>query len=296
MKKKRLSAVLLLFLFSGTFLYADVVFLKNGTQVRGKIISAEKNLVTLLPEDNTPIKLIDTLEIDSITYDDGRKVAISNKGNKEIFPYKEIFKKVQENAPSGISKPTEPENNHVKSSYSYEGFFVGLNSGLGYGSSKVQALKYYKYSGLGLPLGISAGIGFNHNWLLSAHYSMFSMKAKKLETNSTTVPTDSGDQIIIYNQYGLGISYYILPINIFFTFSSGIHNIRYKSGVIQGKTPNALFASLSLGKKWKITESLSFSIALQGNVYQVSDFDNSLYKTSSKNTLYGLILQCAYKI
>ena len=178
----------------------------------------------------------------------------------------------------------DPWANPVPGRFSHEGFFLRLQIGPGYATVSRPDTRW---TGLGIGMGLSVGGSLIENLALHADF----------RTNLVPSPTqrDHGkksdfDADIVFESMGLGLTYYLMPLNIYATISGGIGVLVFEddeSGAAKD-TEAGLTLSGTLGKEWWIGSDWGLGIAGQVTYMRVNDYvDDARMNALALNVLFS---------
>jgi len=162
----------------------------------------------------------------------------------------------------------DPWANPVPGRFSHDGFFLRLNIGPGYASVSRPDTKW---TGLGLGMGLSVGGSLVENLALHAdfHTSLVSSPTQRDNGRKSEFDAD-----IVFESMGLGLTYYLMPLNIYATISGGIGVLVFEddeSGASKD-TEAGLTLSATIGKEWWVGSDWGLGIAGQALYIRVKDY------------------------
>jgi hypothetical protein len=141
------------------------------------------------------------------------------------------------------------------------GFYVHLDAGLGYTgtSANVGGAKMSGFSG-----SFSAAIGgaVMENLILAGEVWGTTAFSPSVSMGGVTVSSGSDTTFDLYG-FGLNVTYYFMPANLFLSFTPSIGSVSVTTGGISGSTNSGFAAKLSLGKEWWVGDHWGLGLAAQ---------------------------------
>jgi hypothetical protein len=161
----------------------------------------------------------------------------------------------------------DPWRHPMRGRFSHEGFFMRLNLGVGYaGVSRPD----YKWSGVGLGMGLSIGGSLVKNLALHADFRSTLLPRP---TQRTLGHNSDFDADIVFESMGVGLTYYFMPMNIYVSGSVGIGLMVFEDDGGQSKDTDAgLALSGQVGKEWWISSDWGVGVAGQVQYMRVKDY------------------------
>jgi hypothetical protein len=152
----------------------------------------------------------------------------------------------------------------------HDGFFLRLSTGLGMAGSSLDA------SGGSFEVDNQASgdanfaIGGTVAPNLILHATMWGWI---LDEPDVTIGPGSGkyDGFIAMNAFGGGLTYYVMPANVYFSGSVGFGKITLDGGSIEGDTDNGFAMDMTIGKEWWVGDSWGLGIAGGFSYHSVPD-------------------------
>jgi hypothetical protein len=161
----------------------------------------------------------------------------------------------------------DPWASPVPGRFEHDGFFLRLNIGP---SVANVTRPDYRWSGLGLDMGVSLGGSIIENLALHADF------------NTTLLPNPTERSMgrkhefnadIVFESMGLGATYYIMPVNIFVTASGGIGVLAFEDDYGDSKdTAAGLALGGMVGKEWWVGTDWGLGLAGQVRYIRVRDY------------------------
>lgn len=177
------------------------------------------------------------------------------------------------------------ENNDVPS---HEGFFLRFLAGGGSGTIIIDNDMTFK-SSAGL-FHFQIGREISENLVLFVDMGGFSLSNPKLEWQGTT--TTLTDTSINSNSWGIGLSYYIMPTNIYFAGSLMLARTKIKNqdqDLGESKLGPGIF--LSIGKEWWVGKRWGLGIAgFYEGAWLKDKEDAQGYQANINNQIFGIAI------
>jgi len=159
-----------------------------------------------------------------------------------------------------------------------DGFFASMSFGAYYESINDDIIggeySNMQMKGYGGGANIKLGAAITENFIL--HGTIFTRTSGSMNVvaDGTPIGTIMGENDIDTRMFGLGVTYYIMPANIFLSGSIGLNNFELTDNEVVTTTPMGPGLYLELGKEWWISKNwdLGFNISLSyGGVDNESD-------------------------
>jgi hypothetical protein len=155
----------------------------------------------------------------------------------------------------------------VPGRFEHDGFFLRLNIGP---AMATVTRPDYRWSGLGLSMGVSIGGSVIENLALHADF------------NTTLLPNPTERSMgrkhdfnadIVFESMGVGATYYIMPVNLFVSVSGGIGVLAFEDDYGDSKDTGAGLALAGMvGKEWWVGTDWGLGIAGQVQYLRVRDY------------------------
>jgi hypothetical protein len=140
-----------------------------------------------------------------------------------------------------------------------DGFFLRLSGGGGTGNSELSSGgETLKLSGTTADLNFAIGAIVTPN--LALHGTIFGwlISDPTVEMNGDS-GTATGTDLDL-SAYGAGVTYYLMPANVYFSGSLGFGSLS-TSGVVSGNTDAGPVLDLTIGKEWWVSNGWALGIA-----------------------------------
>jgi hypothetical protein len=167
--------------------------------------------------------------------------------------------------------------------FTHEGFFLRLNLGVGFaGASRPD----YKWSAAGLGMGLSIGGSIVRNLALHVDFNSTLLPSPTQKSDGRKQDFD-GD--IVMESMGIGLTYYIMPANVFLTGGIGLGRLVFEDNDGQSKETNAgVTLSGMIGKEWWVGSDWGLGIAGQILYMHVGDYiDDQHINAVAVNLLFS---------
>ncbi len=138
------------------------------------------------------------------------------------------------------------------------GFFLRLSAGSGYAQTELGDPTVMKYYG---PCGdVNFAVGGVVLRNLALHGSLFGWTIIDPSLEIGTIPGEINGSLML-SGFGAGITYYIMPINIYISPSVGIGRLTLESNGQTGETEMGPFFDFTVGKEWWVGGSWGLGVA-----------------------------------
>lgn len=151
--------------------------------------------------------------------------------------------------------------------FEHDGFFLRLNIGP---SVANVTRPDYRWSGVGLDMGVSLGGSIIENLALHADFNTTLLPNP---TERTMGRKHEFNADIVFESMGIGATYYIMPVNIFVTASGGIGVLAFEDDYGDSKdTAAGLALGGMVGKEWWVGTDWGLGLAGQVRYIRVRDY------------------------
>jgi hypothetical protein len=141
-----------------------------------------------------------------------------------------------------------------------DSFFLRLSTGAGYAKTSFEygTLPEIEISGVTGDVNIAIGGMLTPN--LALHGTLFGWSASDPDLTFGSLSGEvQGD--VTTSAVGGGLTYYIMPINIYISGSVGIAVMNVETSLTGGETDNGVAVDFTLGKEWWVSDSWGLGIA-----------------------------------
>jgi hypothetical protein len=246
----------------------DVVYLKNGSVIKGEIIEQIPNKSIKIQTSDGSIFVYNISDIEKMT-----KETVTNRTKIKT---EENFSDDQEAEAQNI-----PKGFHL-----HDGFYMSLNGGLAFGTITLEAtnagFNKMEFDGGGFQIDFKFGgvISEEDNLILSFDIISRAISSPSLTVNGSSVSTTSsvtaGDVM-----YGVGITKYFMPENIFINATVGITRFSLTINNTNSSSQSGFGFQLKGGKEWWVSDNWGLGVAA-GLGYSSADD-----QTESSNPSYS---------
>lgn len=144
----------------------------------------------------------------------------------------------------------------------HDGFFLQLDGGFGRMSSSASDSFFgdLEFSGASGQFSVAVGAAVVENFVLAGHFWGVSVSNPDLKSNGVTVA--SADSATL-SGFGLNLTYYFMPANIYVSVTPSIATLSVESGGQSGETNNGFAIRLAAGKEWWVSDNWGVGFNLQ---------------------------------
>jgi hypothetical protein len=159
-----------------------------------------------------------------------------------------------------------------------EGFFLRLAGGAGPAGSEVKVgSEKLKLDGTGVDLEIAIGGIVTPNLAVHGTIWGWMINDPDVEMNLSGLPpltgTINGDFSL--SGAGAGLTYYLMPINIYLTGSLGFGRLSLDLGNISGNSDTGFSMEAAVGKEWFVSDRWGIGVAVGLTYHSLNDPDVS---------------------
>lgn len=177
----------------------------------------------------------------------------------------------------------DPWASPVPGRFEHDGFFLRLNIGP---SVANVTRPDYRWSGLGLDMGVSIGGSIIENLALHADFHTTLLPNPTERSRGRTRDFDAD---IVFESMGIGATYYIMPVNIYVSASGGIGVLAFEDDYGDSKdTAAGLALGAMVGKEWWVGTDWGLGVAGQLRYIRVRDY------LVDQERLHGLALSILF--
>ncbi len=193
---------------------------------------------------------------------------------------------------ASAQSPSPPEAATSAKAHDHRGFLVRLSMGPVYGTTSTGDSAAGRFEIKGSGVGFNMGLGYSILPNLALTVDFFGPvlvdPTLKDPGSSSTVATQnvSAD----WFTYGLGVTYYVMPLNAYFGGSIGLSALTFeltRGGVTTSTTSgNGVAAQLLAGKEWWVSDEWGLGASLQLTLARIPDSD-LVWKAGSLALLFS---------
>ena len=258
MKRNYLTVTVLYFTFLASLFSAEVT-LKTGKKVTGKLVSEDATQITIAETQGAETKILKT-EVTSVDYAEAADIAKAK----------------------GIHK--------------HDGFFLRMLGGYGqmnFEESPVltNGTGTMKMKGPAGFFGFHIGGAIFENFILLASLNGYAGTQLTPELNgvAATTTVDLG-----VSSYGLGFSYYIMPINLYLSADVGGAEDEITVSGVKFQSEAGLGVNVQIGKEWWVSDNWGLGVALFGHYSKMKDKSTTSIKPDIINMVFGIAFSATY--
>jgi hypothetical protein len=152
-----------------------------------------------------------------------------------------------------------------------EGFFLRLSGG--FGSARTEVTDNgtsYTYSGPAADGNFAIGGIVASNLALHGTLFGWGISRPTIEAGSNSVEAEGE---LTLGAFGGGVTYYIMPVNIYLSGSLGAGKLDYSQDNFSGRSGYGFIGDFSAGKEWWVGESWALGVALGLTFHTIPDND-----------------------
>ena len=264
---KKIAAIIFCIIFTSMALsqqeYEEVVYLKNGSVIKGTIIER-------IPDVSIKIQTKD--------------------GNIFVYQMEEIDRITKES-----TKPLEQVDNVIAYGvHQHDGFFIRLTPGLGYSNftEDIQGIDVFEFSGLSSASRLQIGGAVSQNLIIFGEFGAIIQFDPSMKLLGQSV--DVTDVQLTISDFGGGITYYIMPANIYFALSLLVSQVTLEIQGNKAETESGFGFNVLIGKEWWVGDDWGLGIAGFGYYSTMDDKTVNGITPSISNTAFGILFTVTY--
>jgi hypothetical protein len=154
----------------------------------------------------------------------------------------------------------------------HDGFYLSISPGIGFGESKADLTEaggswdHVTYRGPGGMLDLKIGGALTPNLILSGDFIGRNVQGPEVETIGGTDQADN-DVVLADGTLGLGLTYYIMPANVFFSGTIGVGQFALTNPTDDAddderiETNPGLSIHAKVGKEWWVSDNWGLGVA-----------------------------------
>ncbi len=176
-------------------------------------------------------------------------------------------------------------------SHTHDGFFLQLDGGLGaMSSSASQGGIDMKLSGTAGEFSITLGGALTQSLVLGGQFWGVTVSSPKYELNG--VSYGSADTTLGLSAFGLNVTYYVMPLNLYLQATPSIGILSAKSGGSSASTENGFAIRLAVGKEWWVSDN--WGIGLNVQYAHASNKDKGTNPPTWATNWFGVAFSATY--
>jgi hypothetical protein len=264
-------------------IFADTVKLKDGSEIKGRVLRITQQSIEIDPDGEIPFDLIQKEKADSIVFPDGRIMTLQQKEeNKQPV--------------SGGGKINSAEKNKPQTS-SHDAFYFRFLYGPAYERVLIDAPDDIEIKGCSLIMSFQFGYTLLPDFVITGNYGV-NVGPSHFTTDDPGIRDLKKYEYDSFT-YGIGFTYFIMPEN--YSFSTIIS--RYYGSLEKSDTSeNSIFRTKGVSmmfvfaKEWMLSQNWGLGISLIysyshalterkyfGHRYGVSDFSYGIAFSATYN-------------
>ncbi len=170
-----------------------------------------------------------------------------------------------------LPAPSSHAQETARGARTHDGFFLSISPGLAFGRTEADltgapgSWDNITFRGPGGILDFKIGGALRENLILSADFIGRNVRGPELETVGGTTDLDE-DVILSDGTLGVGLTYYVMPANVFVSGTLGLGSFRLQNISDDDDDPVDTNPGLSLhakiGKEWWVSDNWGLGVAL----------------------------------
>jgi len=259
----------------------DVVYLKNGSVIKGDIIEQIPNKSIKIETADGNIFVYDFSDIEKITKE---KNTSQSKIRMEMTASSE-----QESASQDIPKGF----------HKHDGFYLSFAGGPAIGAITLNAtnasFNKMEMSGAGFQFDFKIGgvISEESNLILSFDVISRAISSPALTIDGNSVSTTS-DVTASDVLYGVGITKYFMPDNIFINATVGVGTFSLDISNSTSSSKSGFGFQLKGGKEWWVSDNWGLGVAAGLSYISADDQTNSSYSATISTTKFFVVFNTTF--
>ena len=168
----------------------------------------------------------------------------------------------------------------------HDGFFMRLSLGGGSGNASVEESGVKaELRGGAADMNLAFGGMVSKN--LALHGTMWGWGVQDPDVEITSLGTASANGFLGMSAIGPGVTYYLMPANVYFSGSVGIGSLS-GSDELDGSTSTGFALDATVGKEWWVGPNWGLGFAGDFTYLSTKDSDFSIFNESWSVTGFGL--------
>jgi len=147
----------------------------------------------------------------------------------------------------------------------HDGFFLRLSAGGGYGETEIDASGVpflpgdnLKLSGATGDINLAIGGALKENFLLHGTIWGWAVSGPDVESGGVTETVDAN---LTMSGVGIGFTWYVMPVNVYFSPSVGLANLSVERDNVTVSTDAGFGLDLTVGKEWWVSDGWGLGLA-----------------------------------
>jgi hypothetical protein len=179
--------------------------------------------------------------------------------------------------------------------HTHDGFFFRALLGGGTASTTYTSPNSteYEFSGSASLSILQIGGAISENLILFFELSSHGMIDPDVEVNGST--TSSQNMEMSVSSSGIGLSYYIMPANVYLSGSLALGTSNVETDTSKGSTENGFATNLIIGKEWWVSKNWGIGVAAIYHYSKMNDQKDASGEAGDvKNNYYGIAFSATY--
>jgi len=174
----------------------------------------------------------------------------------------------------------------------HDGFYLNFQLGAGYGETNLEEPgdDDFIMDGTTGVFRIKAGYAILNNFVIYGIYGVFNVDEPDYEYGSASGTMNN--TTLTYYDYGVGLCYYFMPINIYISADMASSKGRLEINNIKSDTEWGASFTLSVGKEWWVSDNWGLGIAFIISAASMDDSGDS--NATISHSFYGLAFTATY--
>jgi len=140
------------------------------------------------------------------------------------------------------------------------GLFLHFDLGAGYLRSWASSSDV-SVSGPAVPVGVAVGGAVSENWIVAGEVWGTLAPNPKVSFGGSSSSAD--DTTMSLEAFGLGLTHYFMPANVYLTFTPAVALLSFRSGNSTSSTNYGFGAKLAAGKEWWVGDHWGLGVGVQ---------------------------------
>ena len=169
-----------------------------------------------------------------------------------------------------------PAIGHAGAARTHDGFILRLSAGGGAAGTEISdASGRIELSGSAGDVNIAIGGMIQENFAIHATIFGWSISDPEADIFISGVGSGSGsiDGTATMSAVGPGVTYYVMPLNLYLSGSIGFGTLELDSDDVDGETDSGMALDLTVGKEWWVGDSWGLGLAGGFTYHSLPDKD-----------------------
>jgi hypothetical protein len=295
--KTRISLCLLFCMALSSAVFADFIYLKNGTTLSGKILRVTDTAVEYDPDGDIPFDAVKRSDVEKIVYPDGKSVTLTDPSSQKPAQQQTAAPAVNNDQASGENVKKDPGD------YTHDGFYFRPMIGYAVLYSSVES-KYgkIKMNGAGYAMSIDLGYAVVENVIPFCGLRLSVGTCSNTSFQNKDYAYNDSKQMMSDFGLGIGLCVYVPGTNLYFAGAYYSHDTAYSGNIVTDTTKPGKAFSGTIGYEAWLSENWSIGFALfcySGTATMENDPDNNIKNSynifnKTRYTDFGIAITCTY--